>query len=308
MNMPYNNALDPAAMTRLKAGLKNPTPEAAREVARQFEALFVQTMLKSMRAATPGDALFGGKQEAQYRDLLDRQLSVNVAQGRGFGLAPAIEKQLLANMGLERSEAVPADTGLARYRAAPVASRGVQQQPVVATGASSSTLGDKGPAYDSPQSFVDSIWQAADRAAQRLGVATKALVAQAALETGWGQHVIRRGDGVSSHNLFGIKSHGWSGDSVKVSTLEYRDGVAAKELASFRAYGSLEDCFEDYARFIESNPRYRKALEAAADPESYLRELQAAGYATDPNYAEKISRIMQSPVLSQAGGGAEEAG
>lgn len=290
------NTLDPAAMTRLRADLKNPTPESAKQVAQQFEALFVQTMLKSMRSAMPGDALFGGQQEAQYRDLLDRQLSVNLAQGRGLGLAPVIEQQLLANMGLKPEPSQPVASGLARYRAAPVAS--VQPEAAEAS-VKTSTVGDKGPAFDSPEAFVRNIWGAAERAAKRLGVATKALVAQAALETGWGKHVIRRSDGASSNNLFNIKAHGWGGEAIKVSTVEYRDGVAAKEMASFRAYGSLQDSFEDYARFIESNPRYRKALEAAADPEAYLRELQHAGYATDPNYAEKISRIMQSPTLSQ---------
>lgn len=299
------NSLDPAAMMRLRADLKNPTPETARKVARQFEALFVQTMLKSMRAATPGDTLFGGRAEQQYRDLLDRQLSVQLAQGRGLGLAPLIEQQLLANMGLEQKpqEPVTIKADLARYRAAPVPSQPPRQaEPVAPASAArkATTVGDKGPVFDSPEEFVRAIWSVAERTARRLGVATKALVAQAVLETGWGRHVIRCGDGASSNNLFNIKAHnGWQGPAVKVSTVEYRDGIARRELASFRAYESLEDSFEDYARFIESNPRYRKALEAAADAEAYVRELQRAGYATDPKYAEKITRIMHSPVLSQ---------
>lgn len=297
MNSHYSNTLDPTAMLRLKADLKNPTPEAAREVAQQFEALFVQTMLKSMRAAMPGDALLGGQQEAQYQSLFDQQLAADLARSRGFGLAPIIEQQLLTNMGLDPDQAQPqaVDASLNRYR-----------RPTIDS-VNSPALGDKGPAFESPKAFVDAVWQAAERAAKRLGVATKALVAQAALETGWGRHVIRRGDGESSHNLFGIKAHGWRGDSVKVNTLEYRDGVAAKELASFRAYGSLQDSFDDYVRFIENNPRYQKARDAAADAERYLHELQEAGYATDPAYAEKISRIMQSPELSRRedqGGGA----
>lgn len=293
------NSLDPAAMMRLRADLKNPSPESAKQVAQQFEALFVQTMLKSMRAAMPGDALFGGQAEGQYRDLLDRQLSVNLAQGQGLGLAPVIEQQLLANMGLEQEQsAVATKPSLAHYRAAPVVSRTVNKVPEEPA-VNSSTVGDKGPAFESPEQFVRSIWSAAERTAKRLGVATKALVAQAALETGWGRHVIRRGDGASSNNLFNIKAHGWQGPEVKVSTVEYRDGMAAKEMASFRAYGTLQDSFEDYARFLESNPRYRKALEAAADAEAYVQELQKAGYATDPKYAEKISRIMQNPAISQ---------
>jgi flagellar protein FlgJ len=221
-----------------------------------------------------------------------------------LGLAPVIEQQLRANMGFAPEQAQPVDNGQARYRAAPVASiKPVTQDASVNT----PTVGDKGPAFDSPEAFVRSIWTSAERAAKRLGVATKALVAQAALETGWGKHVIRRGDGASSHNLFNNQSQGRRGEEVKVSTLEFRDGVAAKEMASFRAYGSLQDSFEDYARFIESNPRYRKALESAADPDAYVRDLQNAGYATDPNYAEKISRIMQSPALSQVADGQDGA-
>jgi flagellar protein FlgJ len=304
----YGNALDPQGLTRLKADLQRPSQETAREVAKQFEALFVQTMLKSMRASMAGDALIGGEQEAQYRDLLDNQLSLNMAQGRGLGLAPVIERQLLANMGLSQPEAAPVRADLPRYRAAAV--RSIAPEPTPAASAPAAAVnppavGAKGQTFDSPQAFVKSVWGAAEGAAKRLGVATEALVAQAALETGWGKHVIRRGDGGSSNNLFGIKSHGWAGDSVKVKTLEFRDGVAQKELASFRAYGSLEDAFEDYARFIESNPRYRKALEAAGDAEAYLRELQAAGYATDPAYAEKITRIMHSRTLSSAAGDGE---
>lgn len=295
------NTLDPTAMMRLRTDLKNPTPESAKQVAQQFEALFVQTMLKSMRAAMPGDALFGGEQEAQYQDLLDRQLSANLAQGRGLGLAPIIERQLLENMGLEQERLLSVEKNLAHYRGAPVVNQSVNKSSGAAS-VNSPTVGDKGPAFGSPEEFVRSVWGAAERTAKRLGVATKALVAQAALETGWGRHVIRRGDGESTHNLFNIKSHGWQGEAVKVSTVEYRDGIAAKEMASFRAYGSLQDSFEDYARFLETNPRYRKALDAAADAEAYLQELQEAGYATDPNYAEKISRIMQNPAISQLDG------
>lgn len=303
----YGNALDVQGLSRLRADLKNPTPESAKAVAQQFESLFVQQMLQSMRAASPGDSLFGGGGEGQYRDLLDKQLSMTVSQGRGLGLAPVIERQLLANMGLQQTDTPALNTSLADYARRPTATRPRPQAPTEQATAPAQTaglsVGDKGAAWGSPADFVKGIWKAAEGAAAKLGVPVKALVAQAALETGWGKHVIRRGDGDSSHNLFGIKSHrGWSGDSVKVPTLEYRDGVAAREMASFRAYGSLEDCFEDYARFLQSNPRYGKALEAAAaaDADGFVQELQNAGYATDPNYAEKIRKIMQAPAISDA--------
>lgn len=295
INNRYGHALDTQGLTRLKADLKNPTPETARAVARQFESLFVNEMLKSMRAASPGDGLFGGQAEGQYRDLLDQQLSMQMSGGRGLGLAPVIERQLLAGMGLPPD--VPAlDKSVAAYR------RSAVSRPAAAAGPAmpaAPALGSKASAWKSPEDFVNSVWRAAERTAEKLGVSAKALVAQAALETGWGRHVIQKGDGASSFNLFGIKSHrDWDGEAVKVPTLEFRDGVARKELASFRAYGSLEESFEDYARFLQSHPRYQRALQAE-DPEAFVRELQEAGYATDPEYADKITRIMQSPLLGE---------
>lgn len=304
----YGNALDPQAMTRLRADLKSPTPETAREVARQFESLFVAQMLKSMRAATPGDALLGGAGESQYRQLMDTQLAQEVSRGRGLGLAPIIERQLLAGMGLSEPEVQAPDGPLESDAPVPDAQgaavtgdrgQGPLLQEAASLAAPTVEVGDKGEAFASPREFVRSVWKAAQSAAETLGVPVKALVAQAALETGWGRHVIRDGEGRSSFNFFGIKSHrDWRGDSVKVPTLEYRDGVAAKELASFRAYDSLEQSFRDYADFLRSNPRYEKALRAG-DADEFVQGLQEAGYATDPAYAEKIRKIMDSPLLSE---------
>ncbi len=142
---------------------------------------------------------------------------------------------------------------------------------------------------------------AARKAARRLGLPPEALLAQAALETGWGAHVMRRPDGASSHNLFGIKADGrWSGERVSVTTLEYKDGVALKTRADFRAYDDWADSFEDYVRFVRDNPRYRRALQATDDAGRYFEELQRAGYATDPAYARKIRRILESGPLRTA--------
>lgn len=290
----YGNVLDPSGLSRLRADLKTPSAAAAKEVARQFESLLVQQMLKSMRAATPGDALFGGPAESQYRDLLDQQLAMNLAQGQGLGLAPVIERQLLQNMGLQQQAEAPQGAALDDYRRHPMTA----VRPTAETPPAQTAVGGKGPGWASPEEFVHAVWSAAERTARKIGVSAKALVAQAALETGWGRHVIRKADGGSSFNLFGIKAHGWSGESVKVPTLEFRDGVAVKELASFRAYRSLDECFEDYARFLQGNPRYRDALRVGEDPEAFARALQEAGYATDPEYADKISRIMNGPALS----------
>jgi flagellar protein FlgJ len=153
----------------------------------------------------------------------------------------------------------------------------------------------------SPEDFLRAFRPLAERAARRLGVQPDVLLAQAALETGWGQHVTRGRQG-PSNNLFNIKAGpDWPGARVAVATVEYRDGVAVREHAEFRAYESVEGSFDDYVDFIESNPRYRRALERAADGEHYLRELQDAGYATDPAYADKILSIVNRTEQLAAG-------
>lgn len=154
--------------------------------------------------------------------------------------------------------------------------------------------GDKGPAWSTPREFVEDVAPVAKKTAERLGVSPAALVAQTALETGWGRYVIRDSEGNSSNNLFNIKAQysGWDGDSVRVPTREYNNGVPQQEMADFRVYDSIEDSFADYADFLERNPRYREALQVGEDPERFARALQDAGYATDPDYAEKLQQIM----------------
>ena len=166
------------------------------------------------------------------------------------------------------------------------------------SGSTASTVPASG--EHSPESFVSAIWQHAQSAASELGVDPRALVAQAALETGWGKKVMRRNDGSSAHNLFGIKSTGWSGDSVRRSTQEYRNGVAGTEKADFRAYSSAKESFADYVRMLKNNPRYQQALAAGGDVRGFASALQKAGYATDPGYAAKIAAIANGPLLNRA--------
>ena len=147
--------------------------------------------------------------------------------------------------------------------------------------------------FASPEEFVATMLPMAEQAAKKLGVDPRYLVAQAALETGWGKSIIRGSEGGSSHNLFGIKAHGWGGGSTQVTTSEYVQGVKVKEKADFRSYASFEQSFNDYVDFLQSNGRYRQALQATANPERFVSELQQAGYATDPQYARKISQIAQ---------------
>jgi flagellar protein FlgJ len=153
---------------------------------------------------------------------------------------------------------------------------------------------------DEPTAFIQRLLPAATQAAKQLGLEPLALIAQAALETGWGQRMFKTSAGVDSHNLFGIKATGnWQGDVAVVDTLEYRQGVAQKEKARFRAYDSPEHSLQDYVALIQQNPRYQAALDVASDTKSYFRQLQAAGYATDPNYAEKIVSVLEGKAFKQ---------
>jgi flagellar protein FlgJ len=155
-------------------------------------------------------------------------------------------------------------------------------------------------ANDEPTAFIQRLLPAATKAAEQLGLEPLALIAQAALETGWGQRMFKTSAGADSHNLFGFKANqNWQGDVAVVDTLEYRQGVAQKEKARFRAYDSPEQSLQDYVALIQQNPRYQAALEVAADAKAYFRQLQAAGYATDPNYAEKIVSVLEGKAFKQ---------
>jgi len=149
--------------------------------------------------------------------------------------------------------------------------------------------------FESPDEFVENLWPHAQQAAEKLGVNPKAILAQAALETGWGKYPIAKENGAASFNLFGIKADGrWSGDRAVVNTLEFRDGVAKREKAAFRAYDSFGQSFDDYANFLSSSERYKDALQSGDDASMFAASLQKGGYATDPKYSEKIDSILSS--------------
>ncbi len=149
-------------------------------------------------------------------------------------------------------------------------------------------------AFGSKDEFIATLLPMAQEAADKIGIDPRYLVAQAALETGWGKSIIRQQDGSSSHNLFGIKSHGgWEGESARVLTTEYKGGKAVKEAASFRAYDSYQQSFHDFVSFLQNNGRYDEALDATDNPQQFVRELQEAGYASDPQYARKVAQIAR---------------
>jgi len=308
-------ALDTAAvytdlqgLDSLKLAAKKESPQAVRAVAQQFEALFLQMMLKSMRDATGSDPLFDGQQTAMYRDMYDKQLALDISsKGRGIGIADMLVKQL---QNLPQYRSTESDAVVAAKPLPARLSTAFQLTPHTAAGAASGSMTGKVSAADvttSPESFVQKLWPLAKKAAAKIGASAEALVAQAALETGWGKAVIRRPDGSSSYNLFNIKAdQRWDGERVAKSTLEYRHGVASKEVAQFRSYGSFEESFDDYVTFLQNNPRYADALKVAHEPQSFIQSLQQAGYATDPEYASKINDIIGRDLIADAAAGLKD--
>jgi len=263
--------------SRLRAGAEKNDPAVLREVAGQFEALFIQSILKNMRESELADPLLGGSdQHKMMQGMLDQQLSVEMASGRGIGLADMLVQQLGGD-----SKSIQPTRESFSLSAPP-----------------RSVAKDVEPSWGSPQDFARDVWPHVERVAERLKIAPEALLAQAALETGWGAHVMQRSNGVSSFNLFGIKAgRDWSGSSVSRSTLEYTDGIAQRNVERFKAYPDLVAAFNDYAALIEDNPRYKTVGGHGTDSDGFATALQDAGYATDPSYAAKIGGIVRSATL-----------
>lgn len=272
----------------LRRGAEQNDPAALREVAGQFEALFIQSMLKNMRDASLGDSLFGdSEQHEMYQGMLDQQLSVEMAGGRGIGLAEMLVRQM-------GGEVASVPTAAGDFRLPSGISLGTF--PERRAGAVASV-----PTWSSPVDFAKDVWPHAQRAGQRLNVAPEAILAQAALETGWGRHVMPGSDGKSSLNLFGIKAgSGWQGGSVSKATLEYEEGVARHEIAKFRAYPDVASTFDDYASLIGEHPRYSSVRDNGNDTRAFAHALQESGYATDPSYAEKIENVLNGETMREA--------
>ncbi|GAB5413242.1 MAG: flagellar assembly peptidoglycan hydrolase FlgJ [Congregibacter sp.] len=273
---------DFGALADLRLDARQDGAGSIKEVASQFESIFVQMMVSSMRDATLKGGLFESNQLEAYEQMYDRQLSQELAKAGGVGLADVIVRQFEQLTATSSGPLSPEQmNALPNYRLPSLSIESPED--FVA-------FMDQDWDADSPEAFVESLRPLAERAAQRLGVDADTLLAQAALETGWGKHVIAR-DGVSSNNLFNIKADSrWAGESITRQTLEYRDGVAVRESASFRAYPSAQASFDDYVDFVGNSPRYAQAL-SAESPDAFLRELQQSGYATDPAYADKVAAV-----------------
>ncbi|WOJ96653.1 flagellar assembly peptidoglycan hydrolase FlgJ [Congregibacter brevis] len=292
------------ALANLRSDARQNADGTLEDVAKQFESLFVQMMLKSMRDATTQGGLFDSDQMESYQQMHDQQLSLDLASRGGIGLADVLVQQLRSDRAAAEAGAADGvvDLRMPGLSAANAAAFNVQpylefrvpslqSAPTVAEAAPLSNAQPWTPS--TPQEFAEHLRPLAVDAANELGVSAEVLLAQAALETGWGKHVSSSVNG-SSNNLFNIKAGSdWEGPTVTVQTLEYREGVAVRETAQFRAYASPAESFADYVSLIKESPRYSAAKDLAAEPEQYLKELQQAGYATDPAYAEKILAILR---------------
>ena len=298
-------------LAKLRVQASQDSGAALDEVTQQFEAYFLQQLMKSARAASFGDGLLQSDQEQMFQGLYDQQLALNIAGDKGLGLAKILQEQIQDKYRLADNEvAVPGESGVvpsARGRGAPAVhsvSDVTRAAPAESkAGVAPATATEVDEPFASPEDFVQRLLPIARAVAGELGVDPRVLVAQAALETGWGKSVIQRGDGSSSHNLFGIKAdRRWSGDTVHANTLEYEEGVVVRRRESFRAYDGFADSFNDYLTFLRENPRYGEVLDRTGDPQGFLEGLQQAGYATDLKYAEKILSILGGQALRNASG------
>ena len=255
---PRVDANDFRQFAALRRGAEANDPATLRAAAKQFESLFTKMMLDSMRSASMGDPLFGSDQGDMYQDMADDQLAVQLSQGRGLGLADMLIRQLSNG-----------------------ASGTAATQP--SAGGSSGDV----PTPEERENFISGLMPHAEAAARELGVDPGNLIAQAALETGWG-----RSQPGHSHNLFGIKAGGsWTGDRVQANTEEFVGSESRRVDADFRAYGSQRESVQDYVRLIRDNPRYADALNTGGDIQAFANALQRGGYATDPDYARKLVTV-----------------
>jgi len=320
-------------LAKLKGQARKESPEALKEVAKQFESIFLNNVLKSMRQAKLADGAMDNDQSKFYNDMYDQQLAVHLSGSPGVGLADLIVKQLSPDKpkhekqdvedylnrsgGVSRSGTVQAHA-VNRYAGGKADSADglaeitpyihgsdpldeITEFPFGTNQAEQSALKNgRAQPIQSAEEFVRRLHPLAVQAAKELGVEPKVILAQAALESGWGRSVIHNSNGSNSFNLFNIKADkAWQGKQAQVATLEFDQGIAKKVNAGFRSYDSFEDSFRDYVEFIKSNPRYGDALKKAGNAQQYVHELQRAGYATDPKYADKVMSIYQGNTMAE---------
>jgi flagellar protein FlgJ len=291
------------------AALKNapPSPATRHAVAEQVEALFLQMMLKSMRDASEAAGVAESNERGMYEDMFDKQVALALSHRDDLGFQKLLERQLGggASTGVPSVGGASARTGAAAAGAASPAS-GAATAGATGAGATGATgaarAADGAPSDAAASAFVRDVLPSVRQAARALGVHPLGLLAQAALETGWGQRMPRNADGSSSLNLFGVKAgEDWQGARAVAQSVEF-DGAGTAQIkrSLFRAYGSIEESVRDFAHLLASSPRYRGVLESGASAAGYVAGIARAGYATDPEYANKLNQILDSGLLRSA--------
>ena len=290
-------AADSKALNGLNALAGKDSKAAIKETARQFEALFMRELLKSMRDATMKSGLMDSEQGDFATDMLDQQYAQQMV-GLPRGLSAMIERQLsqqIAPSGAGAGGGAPSASAFSGSQARSTVDAVAAQARALGSSNAGASSGSPGAA-----TFVSQHNAAAQQVARESGIPAAFMLGQAAHETGWGRSHIRGADGSNSFNLFGIKAGpGWNGKVAEITTTEYIGGQPRKVVAKFRAYDSYADSFRDYARLIGNNPRYAKVMDNLHSPQSFAANLQKAGYATDPQYANKLSRVINTAMNLQ---------
>jgi len=314
-----SNYFDLQGLDQLRQKAQSNSKESIREVANQFESMFASMLIKSMRQANEAfetDSPFNNKNTKFYTDMQDNQLALDISRHGTLGLADALVRQL-DPMSIGRPEGIPEDKLVMPNSEKPIMmdinntlpavdlNKPDKTQPsVMVFNTNQSQDIDKNnvsKTFSDQKSFVDTLMPYAKKVAKTLGISPAALVAQSALETGWGKKIINNTDNESSFNLFNIKAHkSWEGETVSKDSLEVENGIGVKRRSELRAYESYAQSFDDYGKFITKNQRYSDALKQGGDAGRYVEELQKAGYATDPQYADKIKQIMNNESFKAA--------
>jgi peptidoglycan hydrolase FlgJ len=289
-----NTYTDVNALAALK---KDPSsPAAIKAVAQQVDALFLQMMLKSMRDANAEVGEPESNEMGMYQDMFDKQIALQLSQHQGLGLGAQLTRQLSAQAAAGTGAAAPAARPLANVTAPASGAAAADNSPTVSPDTSSGAA----PA-SSPSQFVSLVYPAIQRAAAALGLSPLGMLAQAALETGWGRRMARTAAGTPSLNMFGIKADdSWSGARAGADTIEFTGGSATLKHTAFRAYHSIEASVGDFAELIGNSARYRDALAAGGDAQAYVTAIGKSGYATDPEYGKKLNAILNSSTFHNA--------
>lgn len=294
-------ALDAQSVDKLRLQAKQDPDSALKAVAQQFEGIFMNMMLKSMREATPKDGMLDSEQGNLYTQLFDQQLAQKLSTGKGLGVADMLVKQLT------RSGLVASNPNQEKTTPTSIAPEQLKEKKLKQSDSPgplrqwTERVESAAPAFKNPKEFVDKLWPHAVEASKELGIPPHFLLGQAALESGWGKRAIRGQDGQDSLNLFGVKAGAkWGGEVVAAATTEYVKGLPQARREEFRAYGSYAESFRDYVALLRSNPRYQGVFGQDVDAAGFARVMQQAGYATDPMYASKLARVVNSETMRQA--------